>query len=253
MPQEPYNITGKQISDYRKKNGLSQQDLATLLGVSLPTIKRWESGNNTPRDRHLVALAGILGVAAAGSAAASTAATTPLALGALGTALAALAGPLPIALSTVAPSFPLAPLVALLTGLGAVAAFALSKTASKSAEGIQHEPAQEQVAQELWRVLEQVSLSFPIPRTAEERSKVEKVQLSVEIDRVLLDKFREEAEMRGFTQSRILESLLWLFLEAPPLSFQTNAGVGPDLTKSSAEDDITHTDSLPGAELPGYN
>ena len=93
--------------------------------------------------------------------------------------------------------------------------------------------------QQLSQIREQIILQLPIPMTSDERAKVDKVKLDVEVDRVLFDRFMEEANVRGFTPSRLLESLLWLFLETPPLSFQEQ-GVPRD--EMSTTKDICTTD-----------
>lgn len=44
-------IDGQQISDARQRAGLTQQDLATKVGVSLRTVGNWERGATVPRSR----------------------------------------------------------------------------------------------------------------------------------------------------------------------------------------------------------
>lgn len=39
-----YSVIGRRIKSFRKKKGLSQQDLANILGKSLRTIQKYESG-----------------------------------------------------------------------------------------------------------------------------------------------------------------------------------------------------------------
>lgn len=51
-----YHYKPEEIRQFRKNSGLSQQALASLVGVSLPTVKRWESGKAVPQGRHLRAL-----------------------------------------------------------------------------------------------------------------------------------------------------------------------------------------------------
>ena len=235
MAVHPDEITKEQILDFRKRKGFSQQDLAQLLGVSLPTIKRWESGESTPRDRHLVALATLLsGVSATG-----------VALTSLGLA------------SALVPSFGLGPAGPLLVALGALAAgFVASRASSEPMPEAARRPTSnvmpaaperptskampeaaqfstsEEAIRQLEQVREQVILQLPVPLSAQDRAKAEKVRLELDIDRVLFDKFLEEANVRGFTPSRLCESLLWMFMEMPPLSFQTNdpvtKGLSPD-------------------------
>ncbi len=217
MAVEPNEITKEQIINFRKSKGLSQQDMATMLGVSLPTIKRWESGS-TPRDRHLVALAALLSGTATGAGVGASLFPTSLGLA-----------------SALVPSFGLGPVGPLLVALGALAAeFVASRTSStampeaagrptsKAMPEPDQLPASDKAIRQLEQLREQVILQLPVPLTAEDRAKAEKVRLEVDIDRVLFDRFQEEANVRGFTPSRLLESLLWMFTEMPPLSFQKN-------------------------------
>lgn len=46
---------------YRMKKGLSQQEVATLLGVAQSTVAMWENGTNTPRVKRLLQLAELYG------------------------------------------------------------------------------------------------------------------------------------------------------------------------------------------------
>jgi len=41
-------VTPEAIKEYRQANKLSQQDLASMLGVGISTIKRWEKGTIEP-------------------------------------------------------------------------------------------------------------------------------------------------------------------------------------------------------------
>ena len=236
MAVAPHQITKEKIVDFRKRKGLSQQDMATMLGVSLPTIKRWESGESTPRDRHLVALAALLSGTATGVSIGAS--LFPTSLG--------LAGAL-------VPSLGLGPIGPLLVALGAVAAGFIavqspSKTNQEAPERITSKaipeapgrPTSEQAIRQLEQLREQVILHLPVPLSAEDRAKAEKVRLEVDIDRVLFDKFLEEANVRGFTPSRLLESLLWMFMEMPPLSFQMNdrsrgSSVGQEHHRTNSE------------------
>lgn len=49
-----------QIKTYRLKRGLTQSELAQLLGVKRSTVTAWELGNNSPRAAMLVKLSSIL-------------------------------------------------------------------------------------------------------------------------------------------------------------------------------------------------
>ena len=41
-------LTPEAIKQFRKEGGMSQQDLATVLGVGIATIKRWDKGEIKP-------------------------------------------------------------------------------------------------------------------------------------------------------------------------------------------------------------
>ena len=47
------------IKAYRKRHGLSQEELARRLGIDRSSVAKWESGCNTPKLAHLLALAKI--------------------------------------------------------------------------------------------------------------------------------------------------------------------------------------------------
>lgn len=48
---------GQNIARGRELLGLSQRELGELVGVAQPSVARWESGENTPRDHHKAKLA----------------------------------------------------------------------------------------------------------------------------------------------------------------------------------------------------
>ena len=54
--------TGKLISELRKQQGLTQQQLADKLSLSNKTISKWESGSGSPDLSNLAILADALGV-----------------------------------------------------------------------------------------------------------------------------------------------------------------------------------------------
>ena len=54
--------TGKLIAKLRKKQGLTQQQLAYKLNLSNKTISKWESGNGSPDISNLPVLAEVLGI-----------------------------------------------------------------------------------------------------------------------------------------------------------------------------------------------
>ena len=53
---------GSRLKAFRKKAGLTQEDLADVLGLSYMTIRRWEAGKVTPRLEEIKAIAKALGV-----------------------------------------------------------------------------------------------------------------------------------------------------------------------------------------------
>src|SRR5699024_10914959 len=53
-------ITGSDIREARNRAGLSQEELAAAVGVTLRTVGNWERSNTAPRDR-LPALRSVLG------------------------------------------------------------------------------------------------------------------------------------------------------------------------------------------------
>jgi transcriptional regulator with XRE-family HTH domain len=44
---------GQRLKDARHRGGLSQAQLAVILGVSYAALSRWEHGNRNPRAEHL--------------------------------------------------------------------------------------------------------------------------------------------------------------------------------------------------------
>ncbi len=52
---------GMKLRDARKAAGLYQEGLARRIGVSVDTVRRWESGAREPRASDLQSLAGVLG------------------------------------------------------------------------------------------------------------------------------------------------------------------------------------------------
>ena len=54
--------TGKLIATLRKKQGLTQQQLADKLNLSNKTISKWESGSGSPDISNLPILAEVLGI-----------------------------------------------------------------------------------------------------------------------------------------------------------------------------------------------
>ena len=58
----PSESFGQRLRRLRKKAGLTQEELAFKVDVSLMTLRRWEKGNSTPRTEFVKRLAEALGV-----------------------------------------------------------------------------------------------------------------------------------------------------------------------------------------------
>jgi repressor LexA len=52
----------EKLAGLRKKKGLSQEELAELVGVTRSTVAKWEIGNRVPKGDHLMKLSDVLGV-----------------------------------------------------------------------------------------------------------------------------------------------------------------------------------------------
>lgn len=52
----------ERIRGERHRYGLTQKELAALIGVDTKTVIRWEAGRSRPTDRHLLRLVRVLGV-----------------------------------------------------------------------------------------------------------------------------------------------------------------------------------------------
>ena len=53
---------GQRLRERRKEKGMSQQDLAKALGVSLSAVSNYENGQNTMREDALLKLFSVLDV-----------------------------------------------------------------------------------------------------------------------------------------------------------------------------------------------
>ena len=54
---------GQRIHTARKKQGITQGEIAQRLGVSINIVSKWENGKSTPRqDKHINGLVSILGL-----------------------------------------------------------------------------------------------------------------------------------------------------------------------------------------------
>ena len=55
-------VTANRLLDYRKKNNLSQEELAEKIGVSRQAVSKWERAEASPDTDNLIKLAEIYGV-----------------------------------------------------------------------------------------------------------------------------------------------------------------------------------------------
>ena len=53
---------GKKLSELRRQNGISQEKLAEMVGVSRQAVTKWESGKSNPDTENLIRLAEIFGI-----------------------------------------------------------------------------------------------------------------------------------------------------------------------------------------------
>jgi transcriptional regulator with XRE-family HTH domain len=60
--REPFLELGQRIKGLRKQKGLTQQEFAARLGITQPTVHRWEKGAFAPDDKMLEMLSDIAGV-----------------------------------------------------------------------------------------------------------------------------------------------------------------------------------------------
>ncbi len=57
-----FRKVGKKISELRRLNNLSQDDLAERMYVSRQLVSKWENGTGVPKIDHVIDLCAILGV-----------------------------------------------------------------------------------------------------------------------------------------------------------------------------------------------
>lgn len=55
-------LTGAEIKELRKKKGYTQEQLATIVGVTRSSVYAWERGTYAPEGKNAVALANALGI-----------------------------------------------------------------------------------------------------------------------------------------------------------------------------------------------
>ena len=56
VSKEVKQMLSERIYEFRRKSGLSQEQLAEKIGVSRQAISKWESGTSTPELEKLLAL-----------------------------------------------------------------------------------------------------------------------------------------------------------------------------------------------------
>ncbi len=61
-PPEGTRFSTRSMKAQRKRSGLSQEDYASLVGVSSSTIYNWESGSTKPSGKHLATLVSLRGI-----------------------------------------------------------------------------------------------------------------------------------------------------------------------------------------------
>lgn len=61
-PPAGTRFSTRSLKAQRRKSGLSQEEYATLVGVSHSTIYNWESGSTKPGPRHLATLVSLRGI-----------------------------------------------------------------------------------------------------------------------------------------------------------------------------------------------
>ena len=163
---ETQSLSGERLREWRVNRNLSQQDLASGIGVGISTVQRWESGETTPAERYRPILKQLL--------------QSPL------------------------------------TDHSATEALSGKQRWLKEMPHLLdvHIPERDAVRVSEGQVMP------PYPEAEEEKAKVRMGTLTVGIDQVLLDRFSEEASVRGLTHSKLLESILWHRFSRPKLSFQ---------------------------------
>ncbi len=61
-PPQGTRFSVRSLKAQRRTSGLSQEDYASLVGVSSSTIYNWESGSTKPSRRHLATLVSLRGI-----------------------------------------------------------------------------------------------------------------------------------------------------------------------------------------------
>lgn len=180
-----------QLRAFRKRNNLSQQELASLLQVGIATVKRWEYGETQPKGRLHYRVQHLL---RQGSVALQERLDRD-ALVDLG--------------EERMPGRPDVPTV-------------IRRILRHSREGMTLYG----LAQRLLAGLDHHDLP-PFPATDEEQAATQRVLISGEVDRVLAERFEQETNTRGLTASKMLETILWHHYGRPSLSFERQRESSP--------------------------
>jgi DNA-binding transcriptional regulator YiaG len=61
-PPKGTRFSARSLQAQRRRSGLSQEDYASLVGVSSSTIYNWESGSTKPSGKHLATLVSLRGI-----------------------------------------------------------------------------------------------------------------------------------------------------------------------------------------------
>jgi transcriptional regulator with XRE-family HTH domain len=191
-------VSGEAIRDLRKRKNLTQEELASVLGVGIATIRRWEAGTAKPTGNNDALLRQLM--------------ATPDAQN-------------PVRLET---EYPTAweDMLRLLLADGKAKRILASRILSVDLLGSE---VQQNPFPQILRLLQggnsmdQIEPALPFPRTSVERSSVRQGELKGVVDAVLLERFKQEQEARGLTESKMLETILWKYFEYPGLSFQPQA------------------------------
>lgn len=204
-------VSGEEIRDLRKRKNLTQEQLASLLGVGAATIKRWEADAVKPTENNLALLKRLM--------------ATP--------------DHLSPSLSENGFQGSLEDLLRILLADGRAKRILASRVLEVDFSDMNH------VATKLHQsleILETVNSScrmepaLPFPMTPPEKANARQGDLRGVVDAALVEMFEQEREARGLTESKMLETILWKYFGYPAMSFQLREGVAaPDNSTSVIE------------------
>jgi transcriptional regulator with XRE-family HTH domain len=212
-------VTGELIRAFRKKNRLTQQQIAHFLGCIPLTVGRWESGETIPSDRHISRLQRLL----------SSDQLSPEMFEPSPGFQSNIEFNLPVKLSI--PSLD-EETEQHLRDLGTIlkdpyARLALKSRIIESLVGLAltEIPDIIKLDQSPWlRLMEKAFSELPPrPKTPDEKARRDQSQVAITVDRALMERLLDEAEDRGFTPSGLLEVIIWNYLGKPKMSFEKDA------------------------------